>query len=343
MTHRWALRCPFPDNLVHPLPTDPTGEFGPTPSAARCGGWRQTSTGLFVPSAVDSTLVEQRILEVAASLPPGAAVTGWASLRWHGGNHFDGLGPRMEQLPVSVALPLDRDVRSHPSLDKLRSPLGIAEIVELHNVWVTEPNRALFDLMARSPDRRAAAVHGSVACSAGLVSLPEFKEYVGGRRCIAGIVKVRKALKYVDDRVRSPREAELLLVWCLEAGLSRPLMNWPVYDSDGTYLGAADGLSPELALYGEYDSSDHGPNEVGDIDAERDSRFRAVGLTGFRIGKSVFKDPRRRVERILAAARAAEQSRIPRTFVLGADPEPVVERELRKMAWETEKPPDPAY
>ena len=43
-----------------------------------------------MPSWVDSTLVEQRIVEAGAVLPAYGAVTGWAALRWLGGQWFDG-------------------------------------------------------------------------------------------------------------------------------------------------------------------------------------------------------------------------------------------------------------
>lgn len=269
-------------------------------------------------------------MEAEARLPPGGAVTGWASLRLHGGNHFDGLGPDMQPLPIPVALPEHLDVRRHPSIKKLRSPLAPYEILEVHEIWVTEPRRALFDAMAGARDWRAAVAQGSVACSAGLVDLAAFKRYVTRRRCIAGIVRVRKALEYVDDRVRSPREAELCLSWRVDAGLPRPLMNWPVFAPDGTYLGAPDLLAPEVGVYGEYDGQDHAEAEAREVDAERDMRFRAVGLTGFRMGKVTFANRRRRVERMLAALAAARRARLPATYVLGTDPEPVVARELAR-------------
>lgn len=239
----------------------------------------------------------------------------------------------MQPLPVPVVMPLRRNMASDGEVSKLRAPVEPHELMEIEGIVVTTPNRALFDLMTHSRDVREAAVFASMACSAGIVNLAEFTEYVASRRCIAGIVKVRRALLTVSDRVRSPREGDLLQFW-LEAGLPTPLMNWPVYDEFGTYLGAPDLLCPELGVFGEYDGLDHGENEVRDVDADRDTAFRAVGLVGFRVGKTVFKKPRRMLDRIHKTIRAAELSQIPKTFVLGVNPEPVVARELRQMGLE---------
>ena len=64
--------------------TDPEQALGPY--------WKQTSSGMYVPSSVDSNVVEQRILEQGSRIPGYGAVTGWAALRWHGATYFDGTG-----------------------------------------------------------------------------------------------------------------------------------------------------------------------------------------------------------------------------------------------------------
>lgn len=317
--------------MVHPVPIDRRGVNGPTPQNAKSQDWRRTSLGMYVPASVDPTLPEQRVAEVAARLIDGAAVTGWGSLLMHGGNHFDGLGKQMQPLPVPVAVPLPRDISRWSGLTKLRAPLTPAEIVIRQGVPVTTPMRALMDAMTRAADWRTAAVHASVATSAGLVDLRAFEKYVADLSCISGIVKVRRALEYVDDRVRSPPEAELFQVWCIDAGLPRPLMNWPIYDAFGIYLGAVDLLCPPLDLAGDYDSEEHADSEARDTDAGRDVKFRSVGLTTFRIGKQVFRNPKRRLERIHQAVAIAERSTVPPSYVLGKNPEPVVNRELRRM------------
>ncbi|QWZ08552.1 hypothetical protein KRR39_01370 [Nocardioides panacis] len=76
---------------MHPVTLDPDGVSGPTRGAARGRAWRRSSHGLYVPASADDDLPEQRIVEQAARLPPGGAVTGWAACRLHGAAFFDGL------------------------------------------------------------------------------------------------------------------------------------------------------------------------------------------------------------------------------------------------------------
>src|SRR4051795_2610430 len=79
--------------LVDPMRLDPTGEAGPTTAQARGRAWRRSSHGLYVPSEVDGSVPEQRIVEAAAVLPAYGGVTGWAALRWMGASWMTGLAP----------------------------------------------------------------------------------------------------------------------------------------------------------------------------------------------------------------------------------------------------------
>src|SRR3954468_20256429 len=102
--------------LVDPMRLDPTGEAGPTTAQARGRAWRRSSRGLYVPSEVDRSVPEQRIVEAAAVLPAYGGVTGWAALRWCGARWFDGLaqGGRVER-PVTLATSCS-DVRSQTGI-----------------------------------------------------------------------------------------------------------------------------------------------------------------------------------------------------------------------------------
>src|SRR3954468_10946219 len=109
--HKWSPVCPLPTGLVWPVPVDPTGLRGPTRGQAGGPRWRRSSWGLYVPSDVDASVPEQRILEQSMRLP-GGAVTGWASLRMHGAAFFDGLrdGGRT-QAPVPLSSTAFHQVR----------------------------------------------------------------------------------------------------------------------------------------------------------------------------------------------------------------------------------------
>lgn len=292
---------------------------------ARCGRWRRTATNLYVPAGIDNGLPEQRIMEEAARLPDDGAVTGWAALLLHGGNFFDGLDrDGRTPLPVQLALPMARNLRPKPGVVLLRSPLPQDEIVVRHGIPCARPGRALFDLMAISRDFREAAVHASVACSAALLSIDEFRTYVRSRRCIAGIEKVRRSLPYVSDRVRSPKEAVLLQIWMIDAELPHPRMNWPIYDLDGRWIGSPDVLSDELATYGEYEGRGHEDEDVQVIDAARDTLFHELGLTGFRAASADLRFPATQlVDRMHATVRRAARAQLPRKWKLAIDPPPL--------------------
>jgi len=62
----------------------------PIAHGAAASARRPPGDWFYVPSWVDATLVEQRILEAGALLPGDGGVTGWAALRWLGGTWFTG-------------------------------------------------------------------------------------------------------------------------------------------------------------------------------------------------------------------------------------------------------------
>ncbi|WP_248581404.1 hypothetical protein [Nocardioides sp. InS609-2] len=102
--HRRDPICPSPRGLVTHVRIDPLGVTGRTRSQSVGRHWRRTSPGLFVPTD-DSSVVEQRVLEVAARLPGQGAVTGWAACRLHRATFFDGLArDGRTELPVPVAV-----------------------------------------------------------------------------------------------------------------------------------------------------------------------------------------------------------------------------------------------
>src|SRR5680860_1344577 len=88
--HKWDPVCGPPRGLVAPVPIDPSGTSGPTRGQARGRKWRESTHMLYVPSFVDATVPEQRIIEKSMLLGSDGAVTGWAACRQHGANFFDG-------------------------------------------------------------------------------------------------------------------------------------------------------------------------------------------------------------------------------------------------------------
>ncbi len=258
-------------------------------------------------------------------LPGSGAVTGWAALRLHGGNFFDGLASNGQTpLPVPLAMPLEVDITSHPSIAKWRSLLVDHEITEVHGIPCTRPTRALFDQMVRAPHWRDAAVDACVATSAALLTIDELRNYVAHRRSIRGLEKCRMALPYVTDRVRSPPEARLMLCWCVDCELPFPRMNWPVLTEEGLPVGSPDLVCDELGVYGEFDGQGHASLDARSVDAARDTDFGSLGLTGFRVvGGELHRGPLV-ARRILATVSRARHSHPPRRWRLSRNPPPLV-------------------
>lgn len=282
--HRWEPVCDPPRTLVRPVRIDPTGRDGPTRHQAKGPHWRRTTYGFYVPSTVDPDLPEQRILEQAMRLPEDGAVTGWASCRMHGASFFDGLGrDGRTRLPVPLAVGPIAQVRALPGSVVMRDQLVSAEVATVQDVPCTRRGRALFDAMRTAADTREATVSMDMMAAAGLVSVEQMRTYLPQRSGWKGVGRVRAALDLADENSRSPSETRMRLVWQLDAGLPRPLVNQPVWDLAGRLLGYADLLDPVAGVVGEYDGADHRSARRHSQDVAREHRFRDVGLEFFKV------------------------------------------------------------
>jgi hypothetical protein len=180
-TGEWSPFCTIPDGLTWPAAVG--SQDGPTRGQAAGGRWRRSSRGLYVPAAVSDTVVEQRIVEQAARLPAGGAVTGWAALGLAGANYFDGLGEGgRSRLPVPLALGVEGTLKPAAGAVISREPLDAAEVRVLHDVPCTVPVRALFDEMRRG-NARAAAVAMDMAAAARLIAIWQMTDYLAEHRC----------------------------------------------------------------------------------------------------------------------------------------------------------------
>lgn len=299
----WQPTCEFPADLVRPVRLDPLGVAGPTRGQARSKRWRRSSHGWFVPTGVDTTRVEQRILEQSMRLSPRGAVTGWAALRLRGANYFDGTtaGGRLE-----TPVPLIRSTGRYPpgGADWRRHQVARSERELVHDVWCTTTQRALFDEM-RFSSLRGAVRAMEMTAAAGLISTALMWDYVSGRPAWEGVPLVREALRLSGDDSRSPKETDLKIVWVLDAGLPPPLMNQPVFDLAGNLLGYPDLFDPLAGLVGEYDGADHKSRERHRKDVAREQRYRDHGLEYFTVVGGDLLDTSLVVTRIHSTRRRA--------------------------------------
>ena len=319
-------RCAAPDDLVEPVAVDAVGVAGPTPGQSRGPGWRRTSPGLYVPAST-TTSPEQRVLEQSRRLPPGGAVGGWAALRLHGAAYFDGVdrldragschtpsGPGRPRGLVPVPLAVPRGLSLRPTADSVVSRCAVPEgdVVLRHGIPCLVAERALVEVAGGAADLRAAVTALDMGLSALVTTADQVHDYLDRRPGLRGAALVRRALDLAEDRVLSPKETWLRLVWVLDAGLPRPRCNWPVADLVGRRLGRPDLLCEEWGLAGEYDGAEHRTRARHGQDVRREADFRAAGLEVVTVVAADLAHPARVVARLLAAAdraRAAGRSR----------------------------------
>ena len=282
---------------------DRTGRRGPTPAQARGRRWRQTSYGYHVPSSVDATVPEQRILEKHQLLDGDGAVTGWAGLRLRRGNFFDGLLPDgITLMPVPLCVPKHR--RNQDGVRFLRDRLDPDEIVVIDGIRTVTAERATFDAMRLAPSLREAVVVLDMAAAAEITSIDRMRRYLVKRAGWKGVRRVRRALDLADENSRSPNETRMRLVWELDAGFPRPLVNQAVWTLQGRLLGYADLLDPVAGVVGEYDGADHRSATRHSADVDREGGFRDRHLEFFRV-----TGPDMRERRLVAARMVSVRSR----------------------------------
>lgn len=306
MSRRPHMRPPPFDparpGLVRPVPVDPAGIAGPTRGQARSSAWRVSSHGFYVPSHVDESVPEQRIVEAGHFLEDDrTSVTGWAALRWWGAPWFAGLDDSGRRL-----LPVDLAVMH----GKLRSQRGIAVTSEyfpprdraVHDgLQVVVPVCALSFVMRYADGARAAARALAMAAAADLVSIEEMRDYHDLLKHFTGIPQGREGVDLGEENAWSPREMDMSLVWQLDARFPRPLLNRPVFDRSGRRIGTPDLIDVEAGVVGQYDGRLHlaGAQHAHDLRQEDD--YRRVGLECFTIVAEDTTQTWRMVERMRAA------------------------------------------
>lgn len=266
--------------VVRPVPPDPAGITGPTRWAARGPDWRRSSHGLYVPASVDGELPEQRIVEAAALLPDQeAAVTGWASLHWHGGRWFAGLAlDGRTPLAVPLAVGGRHRVRARPGIRVIEDWLTQADIEVVDGLPVTHAVRAVSMEVRRARHLIEAVTVIDMAAFNDLVSIDELASDVAEHLLARPWKrKMLSALAHAEENAWSPREVMMRLLW-IEATGRRPLCNVPVFDLDGRHLFTPDLFDPDGGVGGEYDGVLHLEDGRRGRDVVREDMVRDLGL-----------------------------------------------------------------
>jgi len=122
------------------------------------------------------------------------------------------------------------------------------------------------------------------------------------------VERVRRVLPLLDENAWSPMEPILQLTWRREIDCGRVLMNRPVFDSQGRFVGTPDGLDPVAGVYGMYDGALHLAGKVRHVDVVKEAAYRRLGLEGATMMAGDVADRTAFVRRLHEAyARAARQ------------------------------------
>jgi hypothetical protein len=207
-----------------------------------------------------------------------------------------------------------------------------------YGVPVTREERAVFDEMRTAEDLREAAVALEMAAAAEITSIKRVSDYTEKRPGWGGVPQVRAALAVASEDSRSPNETRMRLIWQLDAGFPRPLVNQPVWDLHGNLLGVADILDPVAGVVGEFDGADHRTARRHSRDVDREGRLRDCGLELFRVTGPDLRDRQLVVRRMRAArSRALWLPEGRRTWTIeaprGWQEEPCLDTRLEEREW----------
>jgi hypothetical protein len=217
-----------------------------------------------------------RVAAAAALVPPDGALGGWAAAWALGARYLDGRDIDDAVRDVVVVVPPSRQLRHRPGLRVTRAPLVADDRLLLDGVPVTSPTRTCFDLVRTGP-LADAVVAVDLMLAAGLVTRAGMAAYIEAHSGWRGVPQARAALALSRERVGSPWETRLRLLWT-SSGLPCPQVNLPLYDADGDFLAMPDLLDEEAGVVGEYNGAVHRGGQQRERDHARERRMWRAGL-----------------------------------------------------------------
>jgi len=288
---------------------------GLSPRTLESDRWRQVAHGWHVPRGVADT-VAQRIVQTATIVPEGC-VSGWAAVYVLGADTLDGRDPFTgARQPVRLVLAPGGSHRHVPGARSVRAGLEPEEVIHQHGLRVTTVLRAAEDLAREAPDLVEAVVALDALVQAGLVRQRSLAAELGACTGGRGARQARAAAVLCRSGVRSPWETRLRL-FVLELGLPEPLVNVPVFDLGGNFLGAPDLLDLEAGLAIEFDGAGHRDRKQHRADNVREEGFERGGLVVARADSLDLTAHRDELARRLKAAHVdATRNRRPARWTL---------------------------
>jgi hypothetical protein len=190
-------------------------------------------------------------------------------------------------------------IRKAPGVTLLRTRITDEELIQVRGIQVTTPVRTAFDGARLAPTLVEAVIFVDMMLAAGLLTGDELAAYLPEHRAVwKGVGQARRALALADPATKSPPETRLRLLWMLEAGLPRPLVNTPVFTLEGHLIGLPDILDPESATVGEYDGDQHRELAQHTSDNAREEDFEDHGLVVTRVTGMDLRQHQRTIQRL---------------------------------------------
>lgn len=237
-----------------------------------------------------------RVQAAVAKAPPGSVLAGWAAAVVHGvtDDFVDGTVDGTRLRPVDLCVPDNAASFDNRGLRPRRSRIPLSQQVVIDGIRVTNGDRTALDLgrWTRSEARTLAMLDLSARFELiDPVSFASFLDPLGG---LHGLGRVRDVLPLVSSRAESVPESEMRHAW-LEAGLPSPLVNQPIHDRYGGFVGRPDLFESESGLAAEYQGFWHRLDLAPEEDRARRARFEAMNVTVVEI----WKEDRERIPQLL--------------------------------------------
>jgi hypothetical protein len=274
------MPVPLPDRAVQePIALETARGLGLTRHELNGPLWQLLGRGVRGWCGLDARDPMTRIRAVAAQLPAGVAVGGWAALKVHGVHDVDGTsGPGGgRQLPVLVQPGPRSRVRPRPGIVVDRSALSATDLTEVDGILVASAVRGCFDVMRRDGVEEGLVAGDAAGRMIGLAP-EDVRSYVETHPRLPGVPRARVCAALLDPRAASNPESRLRYVWLVEAGLPPPLVNPAVVDDWGRLLGMPDLLDDAAGFVVEYDGAHHRDLRRHTADNAREERLERAGL-----------------------------------------------------------------
>lgn len=264
--------------IVVPVRLDPAGITGPTVGQARGRTWRSAGPAHHVPSSVDGSRVQQRIVEAVACLPEGSAATGWAALAWLAPRWFDGVADDgRTTLPVPVAVGDRGTARPRKGVTLSEDWLFDDDVLTVDGLPITVPERSVSYEARKARTDLMAMTHVDMAAFHDLVDLGALASYADRLGSRPGTLRLRRAIAAGNENAWSPQEVRLRKLWA-DHRPARLLCNAAVFDHAGNHLFTPDVLDPVSGVAGEYDGDVHAGRERRRHDLGRQESAQGAGI-----------------------------------------------------------------